>query len=554
VKRGPLLLVLGLLAIAVALPITGGELGFGASTSSPAPSAAIAPGDGVASPSPSASNEGESGSTPAPSGSVGPAGSPAPTATPPAVIGDVPIVPVTQFRSTATSTSLAQVKAALSGAAGRYSALELVDSEADAVLAELHLDRPADPTRLILAKDAATLQKDLAKSRDRLGFLRADAVGPGVRALGWGARSLFGNARVEDLTAWPLRAQLPSPAAAKAFDAGSTWTLVAGGDIMLDRGVYQRLRVDKKGADYPFDGGTAKITSLVCCSSFGWKVPRTQRTGDAGAVRDLIKGADIAIANFENPAPDRFTWHTSGTIFSADQTLIDGLVDAGFDYVGAANNHIRDQGGPGLLQTLQNLRERGLKVSGSGKDLAAARKPAIFETHGVKVAILAYDAIAASYHATASKIGSAPMTAKVVTADVKAARNAGADVVIVFPHWGVEYRATPSASQQTLAHAIIDSGADMIIGNHAHWTAAMEVYKGKPIWYALGNLVFDQTWSAETMEGMTLELTFAGPKLAQVRIRPHIILDKAQPNFMDPAGSGKVVMDRVFKNSAKLAW
>jgi hypothetical protein len=82
----------------------------------------------------------------------------------------------------------------------------------------------------------------------------------------------------------------------------------------------------------------------------------------------------------------------------------------------------------------------------------------------------------------------------------------------------------------------------------------MEVYKGKPIWYALGNLVFDQTWSAETMEGMTLELTFAGPKLAQVRIRPHVLLDKSQPNFLDPAGSGKVVMDRVFKNSTKLPW
>ena len=73
----------------------------------------------------------------------------------------------------------------------------------------------------------------------------------------------------------------------------------------------------------------------------------------------------------------------------------------------------------------------------------------------------------------------------------------------------------------------------MIIGNHAHWTVEMEVYKGKPIWYALGNLVFDQTWSAQTMEGMTLELTFRGDDLAQVRMRPHVILDKAQPNFLD---------------------
>ena len=81
---------------------------------------------------------------------------------------------------------------------------------------------------------------------------------------------------------------------------------------------------------------------------------------------------------------------------------------------------------------------------------------------------------------------------------------------------------------------IIDNGADMVIGNHAHWAAAMEVYEGKPIWYALGNFVFDQTWSEPTMEGITLELTFRGTDLVQVHIRPHIILDKAQPNFLDP--------------------
>ena len=422
------------------------------------------------------------------------------------------------------------------------------------MLAALGVDRPKVKARLVLAATATKLQADLAQHRKRLGFLRAEAVGPGVRALAWGAKSLFGNGRVTDLAKWTLAASLPAAPADTAFDAAATWTLVAGGDVMLDRGVYEALRIKRKNEDFMFDGGTARITGLVCCSSFGWKTPVLQRTGDKGAMRALIKGADIALANFENPAPNTFRWHHSGTIFSADQTIINGLTAAGFDVMGTANNHIRDQGATGLLQTLKNLHKRDLKTAGSGKNLAAARKPAIFTTHGVKVAILAYDAIAASYHATASKVGSAPMTAKVVVADVKKAKKDGADVVIVFPHWGTEYHAKPNPGQVTLAHKILDAGADMIIGNHPHWTQAMEVYKGKPIWYALGNLVFDQTWSAETMEGMTLELTFAGPKLAQVRIRPHVILDKAQPNFLDPAKSGKVVMDRVFKNSTHLPW
>ena len=80
----------------------------------------------------------------------------------------------------------------------------------------------------------------------------------------------------------------------------------------------------------------------------------------------------------------------------------------------------------------------------------------------------------------------------------------------------------------------------MVIGNHPHWAEGMEVYDGKPIWYGLGNFVFDQTWSEYTMEGLTLELTFSGSDLVQARMRPHLILDKAQANFMDPAGLRQV--------------
>ena len=302
----------------------------------------------------------------------------------------------------------------------------------------------------------------------------------------------------------------------------------------------------------PSTAARPRSPSRYCCSTFGWELPRTQRTGDAGAVRDLIGGADLAIANFENPAPDRPRYHTSGTTFSADPALIDGLADAGIDYVSLANNHIRDAGGTGLLQTIANLQKDGIASSGSGKNLAAARRPGVFSIDGTKVAILAYDAIAAGYHATSTKIGSAPLVASYVRADVTAAREAGADLVIVFPHWGTEYQSRPFAAQQKLARMIIDAGADMVIGNHAHWAAAMEVYKGRPIWYALGNFVFDQTWSEPTMEGITLELTFRGATLVQVRIRPHIILDKAQPNFLDPAGDGKVVMGQVYSASKGL--
>ena len=298
--------------------------------------------------------------------------------------------------------------------------------------------------------------------------------------------------------------------------------MVAGGDIMLDRGVAQTLKIKGKGADFPFDGGTVEITSRCKdCSPMGWDLPRTKRTGNAGAMRALVSGADIAIANFENPAPNVFRYHTSGTVFSADPKLIKGLADAGIDWVGIANNHIRDAGGNGILQTIANLKKYGIASSGAGRNLAAARTPAILEAGGVKVAFLAYDTIAKGYGASATRAGSAQMSAAALKADVAAARKAGAQVVIVFPHWGTEYDPTPFAGQQKLARAAIDAGADLVIGNHAHWAGAMEIYEGRPIWYALGNFVFDQTWSEPTMEGLTLELTFRGPTLVQARMRPH---------------------------------
>lgn len=545
VKQRSLLTALGVFVVAIvltALAVLAAPLQF--SGSSGVPGAA----DPGSSPNVAAVSSASASASATPSATPTPTATPSPTPAPVAVA----IVPVTNFRATPTSTNLAEVKAVLAGTSGRYEALELVASEADAILTELGLARPAVASRLILASDATKLAADLAKARKRLAFLRADAVGPSVRALAWGSDALFGVDRATDPADWPLVAAFAPGTAPDVFDPTATWTLFAGGDILLDRGVYKTLVVERKGADFPFDGGTAEITSRYCCSSFGWELPRTKRTGNAGAVRELIEGADLAIANFENPAPNRVRWHTKGTVFSADPALIDGLATAGIDYVSLANNHIRDAGAAGILQTIANLTKRGIEVSGAGRDLAAARKPAMLEAGGLTVAVLGYDAIAGYYHATADKVGSAPLTASIVKADVKAARKAGADLVIVFPHWGTEYRAKPFAGQQRLARMIIDSGADMVIGNHAHWAAAMEVYEGKPIWYALGNFVFDQTWSEPTMEGITLELTFEGAELVQARMRPHIILDRAQPNFLDPAGDGKVVLGQVYSASSGL--
>ncbi len=479
--------------------------------------------------------------------------SPVETAPASTSMADVAIVPVVNFRSTRSSLTKADVGAIADGSSS-LKKLVLVDADADAVLDALGHRRADFGSRLVTVDDADALAAYLAGHRSTAGFLRADEVGPDVHALSWGSKSLFGVDRVARLAGWPLTARLEVPeGSSPAYDPKTAWTLVAGGDILLDRGVALAIKASPHGADFPFDGGTVEITGRCKdCSAFGWDLPYTKRTGNAGIVRSLISSADLAIANFENPAPKSYRFHSSGTVFSANPAFIKGVRDAGFDWVSLANNHIGDAGGKGILQTEAALDRYGVAHGGAGANSTEAHKATLLKVGDVTVGILGYDTIAAYYTAGTSTPGSARMTKKALKADIKAARKAGADVVIVFPHWGIEYRATPTDKQRNLGHAAIDAGADLVIGNHPHWAEGMEVYKGKPIWYALGNLVFDQTWSEPTMEGLTLELTFEGRQLVQVHMRSHLILDKAQPNFMDPAGSGKVVMKQVWGASKGL--
>jgi len=461
---------------------------------------------------------------------------------------------VVDFRSTLLAVGVVDVRAILNGHHATFTSLEMVSADADPILAAIGVDRPDVPSRLILAPTVAALDADLAAHSDRLGFVRAAAVTPSVRAVAWGSRELFGVNRVKSLGAWQLNAALPTTTAGggAAFNPAAVWTMVAGGDIMLDRGVAKAVTVQKRGVNFPFNGGTARITGRHCCSSLGWPTVVAVRTGNAGAVRSLLQGADLAVANFENPAPNAFKYHTTGTIFSADPRLIAGLKDAGIDYVSLGNNHIGDAGPAGLLQTLANLDRYGIRHSGAGKNLAAARAPAILTVDGIKVAILSYDTIAKYYAAGPSKPGSAQLTAANVKVDVAAARKAGAQLVIVYPHWGTEYSPRPFSAEQALAHAVIDAGADMIIGNHAHWVGAMEIYKGHPIWYALGNFVFDQIWSEPTSEGLLLQLTFRGSQLVQVRLQPTVILDGAQPNLLNPATDGRIVLGQLYDASGRM--
>jgi hypothetical protein len=144
----------------------------------------------------------------------------------------VPIVPVADYRTTVTAITQHDVDAVLAGASHRWTTLELVADQSKAILDALRL--VPGGIRIVEAPDASALMADLAVHRDRLAFLRADEVGPAVRALGWGTRQLFGVHRLKAVEAWSLTARLPAPSKA-GYDPATTWTMFAAGDLGLDR-------------------------------------------------------------------------------------------------------------------------------------------------------------------------------------------------------------------------------------------------------------------------------------------------------------------------------
>jgi poly-gamma-glutamate synthesis protein (capsule biosynthesis protein) len=334
------------------------------------------------------------------------------------------------------------------------------------------------------------------------------------------------------------------------WDQAATWTLVAGGDIMPDRGTYEQVTLEGKGVDYPWDGGTVSITGHHCCTPFGWPVTESKRTGNKGAVRGLFNDADIAMANLEGPVKDNFSYHTHGFTFTGDPRLVQGFVGAGFDFLSLANNHIGNGGASGLRDTIRHLNDAGIAHAGAGANIDAAAKPAYLAANGTRVAVVSCSEVG-GFRAGPDKTGMLRCSAPQTLEAINEAR-AKADVVIVFPHWGAEYRAKPTASQRNLAANWAAAGVDVVLGSHPHWAEAIDEIDGTLVVYCMGNLVFDQTWSENTLEGLIVELTFQGDRLVQAWLHPTLILSAVQPNLLNHDAGGSDVLTRVRQASQGL--
>jgi hypothetical protein len=389
----------------------------------------------------------------------------------------------------------------------------------------------------------------VSRTPSALGLVPWEEVGPRVKALAVDGEALL-DPDATGLEGYPLR-----PRGATVPDPEDLRRVVVGGDVVLDRGQSYAVIQQALGIDFPLDGGYAAITGRTPEPSYYSETGvihqfTAERRGGAGVVREYLSGADLTLANLENPVVREAVYHPEATTFTGDLRLMPVLEQAGVDGVTLGNNHILDAGAPGLLETLEHLEDAGIAYAGAGGNLEAAREPMIFEIGETRVGVLSYQGVP-SYDwawATETAPGTAPLVGEVMQEDIRRLRPR-VDLVVVMPHWGKEYLATPEPGQVDLAHAAVEAGADLIVGGHAHWPKGMEVYEGKPIFYGVGNFLLDQSWSEETSTGIFAEITLYGDRLVQVRPVPFVMLDYAQPNFLVPEAGGERALRGIFSAS-----
>jgi poly-gamma-glutamate synthesis protein (capsule biosynthesis protein) len=246
--------------------------------------------------------------------------------------------------------------------------------------------------------------------------------------------------------------------------------------------------------------------------------PETQ----LAAIAPLLRDGDITFGQLETPLTNDGTRQlfpgfrgASGDVVRDAGAGAALLAEAGFGVMSFAGNHTMDRSAQAMLATVEAAEGRGIRIVGAGEDLAAARRPALVKAGGITVGFLAYcSVLPRGYEAAKARAGVAPLRARTFYEQVDwqagtpprivTLTNAGdlaalqddvrrlrerVDVVVVSMHWGIHFEpGTIADYQYEAAHAAVDAGADVILGHHGHVIKGVEFYRGKPVFYSLGNL------------------------------------------------------------------
>ena len=210
---------------------------------------------------------------------------------------------------------------------------------------------------------------------------------------------------------------------------------------------------------------------------------------DAFAFEAALAGS--IVLNLEAPLTDRTVGYPGKINLRGEAEHLATGLDPLPVAVSLANNHIMDFHAPGLTDTVQALEQLGIASFGAGSPHDSFRNPALITVGRVTVALLGYaDERSTPVYHSDQHPGAARLDLDAVVTDIGAARARGADRVVIMAHWGQEQVTLPSLRCVELGRALIDAGADLVIGHHAHCIQSFEEYRGKHIFYGLGNCVF----------------------------------------------------------------
>lgn len=243
-------------------------------------------------------------------------------------------------------------------------------------------------------------------------------------------------------------------------------TIIFGGDMMFDR--YIRQMSDQKGYDHTLDD-----------------------------LASIFSDADLVVANLEGPVTENDSvslfseiGSRDNYIFTFDPRILETLKSAKM-MVNIGNNHINNFGAEGISSTKSLVKKAQLNYFGD-TGTPDEQRYYIKEINGQKIGFVNYNAFVKN-------------AVENTISDIETV-SPNADHVILYTHWGEEYSTYSREHEQQLAHHFIDAGADLIIGSHPHVVQESAVYKGKTIYYSLGNFVFDQYFSTETQKGLLVKV------------------------------------------------
>ena len=285
-----------------------------------------------------------------------------------------------------------------------------------------------------------------------------------------------------------------------------SYTMFFAGDVMLDRGV--AFYVARYGDD-------------------DWRFPWR-------LVADRLRSFDLTFVNHEGVMST--VGQDAGGVYSFNFPIaaLDGLLFAGVDVVSLANNHSFDWGAAALCDTVQRLHAHSIGTVGAGCSYDESNAPHIHSfADGSSVGFLGYTPF---YHPNGAAGHDSPGLSEYDPVAMQrrvAALREQVDVVVVSLHWGEEYQPRSNAEQQRVGRMLIDAGADIIVGHHPHVAQEVEEYNGGWILYSLGNFIFDQYFSQETMEGLTAIATVQGGAVVSVVTEKVSLNRYYQPMFED---------------------